>query len=123
MKENVDLTEDLVFSRIPFRNTMLLRDLIYGRTYPWDYGRYIFQTIYDSLVLVGDKSSRKSLRNERNYRNHRIGCERCGTDIYGKPWNRVGCLCSKCDEELFADYMDDRYPWIFSLKVKKKLTL
>lgn len=122
MKKNVDLTQDMIFSSSNIsRNIFNLRELLIEKIYPWDIGTRIFSTLNNnSLVLVGDKQNRKYIKMNRKYITAELDCERCGADISKKPWNREGCLCMKCNQELNNEYLEAKQPWIYNRLVRAK---
>jgi hypothetical protein len=120
MKSNVDLTQDMIFSNPRARiNIFSLRNLLIKKNYPWDMDKGTFSTITtDSLVLVGNKQNRKYIKMGRKYASAELGCERCGANISQKPWNREGCLCIKCSQELSISYQEEKQPWTYSNLVR-----
>lgn len=121
MKSNVDLTQDMIFSNPRTRRDIFsLRDLLIEKTYPWDSGRRIFSTTTNNntLVLTGDKRNRKDIKMLRKYVTAELGCDRCGADISKKPWNREGCLCIKCSQELSIGYQEEKQPWTYNRLIK-----
>lgn len=121
MKRNVDLTQDMTFSSPRNRLTISLKDLLIEKTYPWDFGRRIFSTTNNnSLVLTGNKRNRNDKKMLRKYITAELGCERCGTNIHQKPWNREGSLCIRCSREISITYEDNKQPWNYrSTKIRK----
>lgn len=122
MKNNVDLTEDQIFSRINFFQDMALGvltlSMIAQWEFPWDLNN--FRNIrsddeFDldhqrkSLIAVGDKKQRAEVSEFRKMDSENY-CDCCGARMNLKPWDREIGTCRKCD-----DYYEKRdkqkIPW------------
>ena len=110
MKNNVDLTENQIFSRSNFFQDMALGVLtlamIDGSKFPWDLKDF-WQIKSDdefdldhqrkSLIAVGDKKQRSEVAEFRKMDSVNY-CDCCGTRMNLKPWDREIGTCRKCDD-------------------------
>lgn len=110
MKNNVDLTENQLFSRSNFFQDVALGVLtlamITGSKFPWDlkdFRQIKSDDEFDldhqrkSLIAVGDKKQRAEVAEFRKMDSVNY-CDCCGSRMNLKPWNREIGICRKCDE-------------------------
>lgn len=122
MKNNVDLTENQIFSRNNFFADMALGvltlSMLTGSKFPWSVG--VFHEIksddeFDldhqrkSLIAVGDKKQRAEVAefwkmDSENY------CDCCGARMNLKPWDREIGICRKCDKH-YEKQDKVKFPW------------
>ncbi len=115
MKNNVDLTENQLFSRrSPFEDMalgVLTLSMLTGSKFPWDIGE--FQQIRsddefdiehqrNSLIALGDKKKRAEIAEYRKMDSADY-CDRCGVRMNLKPWDREIGICRKCDSHYRKD--------------------
>ena len=110
MKNNVDLTENRLFSRNNFFQDMALGVLklsMFARNkFPWDlkgFRQIKSDDEFDldhqrkSLIAVGDKKQRAEVAEFRKMDSLDY-CDCCGARMNSKPWDREIGICRKCDE-------------------------
>lgn len=122
MKNNVDLTENQLFSRrSPFENmalSMLTLSMLTGSKFPWDIGE--FKQIWSddefdiehqrvSLIALGDKKKRAEIAEYRKMDSVNY-CDCCGARMNLKPWDREIGICRKCDS-YYTSKDNDKCPW------------
>lgn len=122
MKNNVDLTENQLFSRSNFFRDMALGVLtlsMFSRSkFPWDlkdFRQIKSDDEFDldhqrkSLIAVGDKTQRSEVAELRKMDSENY-CDCCGARMNLKPWDMEIGTCRKCD-----DYYEKRdgqkIPW------------
>ena len=110
MKNNVDLTENQLFSRNNFFQDMALGVLtlgmITGSKFPWDlkdFRQIKSDDEFDldhqrkSLIAVGDKKQRAEVTEFRKMDSANY-CDCCGARMNLKPWDGEMGVCHKCNE-------------------------
>lgn len=112
MKDNVDLTQNRMFSR-PSRipNSRLIK--LGNRKYPWDFSSnfdnwYISQS---SVIELGNKEDREKQKiYKRAYGNY---CDCCGELMNSHPWDKEIGICHKCEDNALKDKLNkkQRCPW------------
>ena len=112
MKRNVDLTEDMMFSRE-------LND--YHHTFPWStssnytIGKFLGKmsneqiSQKDNIIGLGSASDRERFHEIQKAVSD-LFCDRCGKEIRILPWRPVTGLCFKCQSQLHQQFVD-RCPW------------
>lgn len=116
MRPNIDLTENRDFAKnalsinnaiIDGRNTRRtisnLNRLLGNASYPWNQVIYRMSRFDETeLVFTGNK---QDILRKKHLSVYEEGytCERCGTDISNKPWNRTWGLCNNCDDILESE--------------------
>lgn len=123
MKNNVDLTENQIFSRSNFFQDMALGvstlSMLAGSKFPWSVG--VFREIksddeFDldhqrkSLIAVGDKKQRAEVAEFRKMDGENY-CDCCGLRMnLKKPWDKEIGICHKCDK--YYEKQDKvKLPW------------
>lgn len=122
MKNNVDLTENQIFSRNNFFADMALGVLtlamITGSKFPWDLKNFRQIKSDDefdldhqrkSLIAVGDKKQRAEVAEFRKMDSENY-CDCCGARMNLKPWDREIGLCHKCSEH-YEKQDKKKFPW------------
>lgn len=122
MKNNVDLTENQLFSRNNFFQDMVLGvltiSMITGSKFPWDlkdFRQIKSDDEFDldhqrkSLIAVGDKKQRAEVAGFRKMDNANY-CDCCGARMNLKPWNKEIGTCRKCDE-YYEKQDKHKIPW------------
>lgn len=122
MKNNVDLTENQLFSRGNFFQDMALGVLtlgmITGSKFPWDlkdFRQIKSDDEFDldhqrkSLIAVGDKKQRAEVAEFRKMDSLNY-CDCCGARMNLKPWDREIGTCRKCDE-YYEKQDKQKIPW------------
>lgn len=110
MKDNVDLTENQIFSRkSPFEDMalgVLTLRIITGSKFPWDIGDFRQIRSDDefdiehqrvSLIALGDKKKRAEIAEYRKMDSLDY-CDCCGARMNLKPWHMEMGVCHKCNE-------------------------
>lgn len=129
MKQNVDLTENRIFSHRTTMNNWLtdlsgsiidLSDFtfgnILGEKVPWRVDIKVTNSMDEddlghqekSLIALGNKSKRAEIKMYRNM-DSREYCDRCGKRMNLIPWNKEVGVCAMCDKELSGDI--DKCKW------------
>lgn len=122
MKNNVDLTENQIFSRNNFFADIALGILtlpiIERAKIPWDLKDFRqiksddeFDLCHQrkSLIAVGDKRQRAEDADFRKMDSENY-CDCCGARMNLKPWDREIGTCRKCDE--YYEKKDrQKIPW------------
>lgn len=108
MKDNVDLTQDRIFSR-PMRNDgFSLRSVLRKKFHliPWMNNNAVddYSGIHpqDKPIAVGNKEQREEHESIRQELSGEY-CDCCGEKLTKFPWIQRKGLCSECDERVFAD--------------------
>lgn len=109
MKNNIDLTEDRLFSRSRILDDMALSVLTLSMLkkgkFPWDIGEFRQIRSYDeldmehqrnSLITLGDKGKRAEIAEYRKMDSANY-CDCCGSRMNLKPWDREVGICHKCN--------------------------
>lgn len=122
MKNNVDLTENQIFSRNNFFADMALGVLtlsMIARTkFPWDskeFRQIKSDDEFDldhqrkSLIAVGDKKQRAEVAELRKMDNLNY-CDCCGVRMNLKPWDRENGICHKCND-YYENQDKVKFPW------------
>lgn len=108
MKNNVDLTENQLFSRSNFFQDMALGVMtlakLTGSKFPWNLGE--FRQIKSDYEMYLDHQQNSFVPiykiDSEKY------CDCCGLRINKKPWHREFGLCSECDKRFKNEY---NKPW------------
>lgn len=122
MKNNVDLTENQIFSRNNFFTDMALGiltlSMLAGTKFPWDLKGFRqiksddeFDLYHQrkSLIAVGDKKQRAEVAEFRKMDSLDY-CDCCGAIMNLKPWDREIGTCHKCNE--YYEKQDKvKFPW------------
>lgn len=122
MKNNVDLTENQIFSRNNLFADMELNEFMLSmlaRTkIPWDLKNFSQIKSGDefdldhqrkSLIAIGDKKNRAEIAEYREM-DSKDYCDCCGTRMNLKPWNKEIGICRKCDE-YYEKQNKENIPW------------
>lgn len=122
MKNNVDLTENQIFSRSNFFQDMSLGVLtlamIAGSKFPWDlkdFRKIKSDDEFDlghqrkSLIAVGDKKQRAEVAEFRKMDSPNY-CDCCGVRMNLKPWDMEIGTCRKCDD-YYETQGGQKIPW------------
>lgn len=122
MKNNVDLTENQIFSQSNFFQDMALGALtlamINGIKFPWDlkdFRQIKSDDEFDldhqrkSLIAVGDKKQRAEVAEFRKMDSLNY-CDCCGARMNLKPWDSETGICRKCDE-YYETQGGQKIPW------------
>lgn len=122
MKNNVDLTENQLFSRSNFFQDIALGVLtlgiITGSKFPWDlkdFRQIKSDDEFDldhqrkSLIAVGDKKQRAEVAEFRKMDSLNY-CDCCGARMNLKPWDREMGVCHKCNE-YYEKQDKQKIPW------------
>lgn len=122
MKNNVDLTENQLFSRNNFFADMasgvLTLAMIARSKFPWDlkdFRQIKSDDEFDldhqrkSLIAVGDKKQRAEVAEFRKMDSVNY-CDCCGARMNLKPWDREIGTCRKCDE-YYENQDKQKIPW------------
>lgn len=108
MKDNVDLTQDRIFSRPMRGDDFSLRNVVRKKFHlmPWNNNDVIddYSGIHpqDKPIVVGNKEQREEHENIRQGLSGEY-CDCCGRKLTKFPWKQKRGLCSECDEKVFAD--------------------
>lgn len=105
MKDNVDLTQDRIFSRPRRGNSFSLRSIFPKK--PWNnhFAADDYSGVHqeDKLIAIGNKEQREEHENIRQEVSGEY-CDCCGRKLTKYPWmQKQHGLCSECDEKVFAD--------------------
>lgn len=98
MKPNVDLTDNMMFSRRRLNSTEWIRFIARVRLNT----RIIYSEEdirEEHLLLTGDRVERRNKRLTSEELSREF-CDRCGVNLKKFPWRNDVGLCSKCDAEL-----------------------
>lgn len=122
MKNNVDLTENQLFSRSNFFQDMALGVLtlatLAGSKFPWDlkgFRQIKSDDEFDldhqrkSLIAVGNKKQRAEVAEFRKMDSANY-CDCCGARMNLKPWDREVGICRKCDD-YYENQDRQKTPW------------
>lgn len=121
MKNNVDLTENQLFSRGNFFQDMALGvltlSMLTGSKFPWDIGEFRQIKSDDefdldhqkkSLIALGGKKQRAEVAEYRKMDSVNY-CDCCGARMNLKPWDREVGICHQCNYWYEKD--KDKCPW------------
>lgn len=113
MKNNIDLTENRIFSGNPSLRTHLIDALL--PKLPWE--KYIMLVESDddldlerqriSIIATGNKSERARIKFYRQMDDGNY-CDCCGAAMNKKPWYMEVGVCRKCDD---YNNRKSKYPW------------
>lgn len=115
VKDNIDLTENRIFSRRQSDFAFMSLDgwlfkKLTKKNHPWELDYSILdRPDYDQLVITGDKKQRAYVK-EGNLYNAGKFCERCGKRLDLKPWNILRGLCESCEIDMKRD-CEDKCKW------------
>ena len=122
MKNNVDLTENHLFSRNNFFQDMALGVLtlsMFSRSkFPCDLkgfrqiksdDEFDLDHQRESLIAVGDKKQRAEVAEFRKMDSENY-CDCCSVRTDLKPWDREIGVCRKCDE-YYEKQDKQKFPW------------
>lgn len=118
MKQNVDLTESMIFSRGSRQfdilgsmiNTLMLNEC----RFPWNIKTIKSEDDLDlghqrkSVIALGDKATRAKIKKYRQIDSLDY-CDCCGARMNLKPWDRELGVCHKCNE--YYEKSFDRCKW------------
>lgn len=120
MKRNVDLTKDRFFSSNNWFNDIaidvLTLGMITGEKFPWIVHIREIKSDDDfdmdhqrkAIIAVGDKATRTKVKEYRQMDSPDY-CERCGTRMNLKPWDREIGICHKCND--YYQNQKDKCKW------------
>lgn len=122
MKNNVDLTENQIFSRNNFFEDMALGvltlSMLARAKFPWylkDFRQIRSDDEFDldhqrkSLIAVGDKKQRAEVAEFRKMDSLDY-CDCCGARMNLKPWDSEIGVCHKCND--YYEKQDKvKFPW------------
>ena len=119
MKNNVDLTENQIFSRRTLQENYTIFVISAARgKHPWESNVFSEVSTDDelnlghqkkSLIALGDKKQRAEVAELRKMDNVNY-CDCCGARMNLKPWDREIGLCHKCNEH--CEKQDKvKFPW------------
>ena len=122
MKNNVDLTENQIFSRNNFFADIALGvltlSMFTGSKFPWSVGAFREIKSDDefdldhqrkSLIAVGDKKQRAEVAEFRKMDSLDY-CDCCGARMNLKPWDREIGVCRKCND-YYENQDKVKFPW------------
>lgn len=121
MKRNVDLTDNMIFSRNNNNPlfAFLIKEMYEHTKYPWRYSSFDEdETENDlrhqkkSLIALGNKKKRAEIRMYREMDNPNY-CDCCGRVMNKKPWDNEVGICHKCQELYDKEPDRDKCPWRF----------
>ena len=102
MKDNVDLTENMMFSGRNFdREVRDIFSFIDG--HPWEKQIYEINSDDDfgnqrnKIIATGDKKEREKVEQYRRI-DSMDTCDCCGASLIEIPWDRTIGVCKKCSE-------------------------
>ena len=115
MKENVDLTENRLFSN-DWLGDILTFNLITVNKFPWNASIKEIRTNDDldldhqknAIITVGNKKTRAKVKFYREMDSSDY-CDCCGKRMNTKPWNKEIGTCHNCDNIFFKD--EDKCIW------------
>lgn len=119
MKQNVDLTENRIFSRDNWAGDIamgvLTLSILTKEKFPWN--AHLDQIRSDdefdlvhqkrSIIAVGDKKTRAKIKEYRHMDSIDY-CDCCGARMNLIPWNFECGICQKCEREVIHE---DRCMW------------
>ena len=118
MKENIDLTESMIFSRGSRQfgtfGSLINKSLLNECRFPWNIKTIKSEDDLDlghqrkSVIALGDKVTRAKIKECRQMDSLDY-CDCCGARMNLKPWNRELGVCHKCNEYYGKSF--DRCKW------------
>ena len=118
MKENIDLTETMIFSRgnwqFDILGSMINKLMLNEYRFPVKIKKIKLEDDLDiehqgkSVIALGDKATRAKIKEYRQMDSLDY-CDCCGTRINLKPWDRELGVCHKCNE--YYEKSFDRCKW------------
>lgn len=107
MKENIDLTESMLFSRgsrqFGTLGSMINKSLFNECRFPWNIKTIKSEDDLDlghqrkSIIALGNKTTRAKIKEYRQMDSLDY-CDCCGVRMNLKPWDRELGVCHKCNE-------------------------
>ena len=107
MKENIDLTESMIFSRgnwqFDILGSMINKLMLNEYRFPWNIKTIKSEDDLDlghqrkSVIVLGDKATRAKIKECRQMDSLDY-CDCCGARMNLKPWDRELGVCHKCNE-------------------------
>lgn len=126
MKNNIDLTSNEMFSRIPIKE--LSHWKLIGQKYPWEYYEMTeikseedFKPKFES-IFTGDKRERQRKQFAFKMESGDY-CDCCGSYLKIIPWDKMDniCLCKTCKKEMSK--ITNKVPWIKDTNMKANRNL
>lgn len=120
MKRNVDLTEDRFFSSNNWFNDIaigvLTLAMITSEKFPWNAQVIEINSDNDfdmehqrkAIIAVGNKATRAKVKEVRQMGSLDY-CDRCGSRMNLKPWDREIGICHKCNN--YYQKQKDKCKW------------
>ena len=118
MKENIDLTESMIFSRGSRQfgtfGSLINKSLLNECRFPWNIKIIKSEDDLDlghqrkSVIALGDKTTRAKIKEYRQMDSLDY-CDCCGRRMNLKPWDRELGVCHKCNEYYGKSF--DRCKW------------
>ena len=118
MKENIDLTESMIFSRGSRQfgtfGSLINKSLLNECRFPWNIKIIKSEDDLDlghqrkSVIALGDKATRAKIKEYRQMDSLDY-CDCCGVRMNLKPWDRELGVCHKCNEYYGKSF--DRCKW------------
>lgn len=114
MKDNVDLTQNRMFSR-PSRlpgdsNRFLITSGSRGK-YPWEYpdDTYIYLSS-SSVITLGNNILRRKQKFYNSFGDN-ITCDCCGKRLNKFPWHNERGICHSCADHVYDKQDKNKCPW------------
>ena len=118
MKENIDLTESMIFSRgnrqFGTLGSMINKSLFNECRFPWNIKPTKSKDDLDlghqrkSVIALGDKATRAKIKKYRQMDSLDY-CDCCGKRMNLKPWDREIGVCHKCND--YYQEQEDKCKW------------
>lgn len=118
MKQNVDLTESMIFSRgsrqFDILGSMINTLMLNEYKFPWNIKTIKSDDDLDlehqrkSIIALGDKATRAKIKEYRQMDSLDY-CDCCGARMNLKPWDRELGVCHKCNK--YYEKSFDRCKW------------
>ena len=118
MKENIDLTESMLFSRgsrqFDILGALINKSQLNECRFPWNIKTIKSEDGLDlghqrkSVIALGDKATRAKIKEYRQMDSLDY-CDCCGRRMNLKPWDRELGVCHKCNE--YYEKSFDRCKW------------
>ena len=118
MKENIDLTESMIFSRGSRQfgtfGSLINKSLLNECRFPWNIKTIKSEDDLDfghqrkSVIALGDKATRAKIKEYRQMDSLDY-CDCCGARMNLKPWGGELGVCHKCNE--YYEKSFDRCKW------------
>ena len=118
MKENIDLTESMIFSRGSRQfgtfGSLINKSLLNEYRFPWNIKTIKSEDDLDlehqrkSIIALGNKATRAKIKECRQMDSLDY-CDCCGARMNLKPWDRELGVCHKCNEYYRKSF--DRCKW------------